>query len=509
LPADYPDAAPAAVAIAFGTKVLCPVLANRRQRAAGAGGARAGDYRVIHCLEVDFGHGILESMELPIHSRNGERNKSRANTVPTLHMPTLPKILQVLLCASVLLAFTAQSSSAQPAAGEQAQLVLHGGTIYPSPTADPIRDGVIVIRDGRISAVGASSSVPIPDSATTLDCSGMTITAGFWNSHVHFMERKWANAAEIPAAELATQIQDMLTRYGFTSVFDTGSVWENTRQIRDRIESGGVPGPRIRSTGSILVPKDAAPAEVVADVLGFMRYTSPEIGDPRQASAAAARLLDAGVDGVKLYAQTFWPPRISLPEGAIEAAVNQAHRRGKPAFAHPTSREGLMASVQGGVDVLVHTTPQSGPWDDTVIQAMKDHDVALIPTLQLWDYEVRHDRISDRKAFVGTGVGQLRDWVAAGGTVLFGTDVGYLGDYDPSLEYTLMAEAGMNFGQILAALTTAPSERLGEPEQQGRIAAGLPGDIVVLAADPSKSIRAFAGVRYTIRGGQVIYRAGN
>jgi hypothetical protein len=58
-----------------------------------------------------------------------------------------------------------------------------------------------------------------------LDCSGLTITAGFWNSHVHFFERKWANAATIPAPELTRQLQEMLTRYGFTSVFDLGSMW--------------------------------------------------------------------------------------------------------------------------------------------------------------------------------------------------------------------------------------------------------------------------------------------
>jgi imidazolonepropionase-like amidohydrolase len=366
---------------------------------------------------------------------------------------------------------------------------------------------VIVIQDGRIAAVGPSSSVEIPERAATLDCTGLTITAGFWNSHVHFMERKWANAAEIPAAELTTQIRDMLTRYGFTSVFDTGSVWENTRRIRDRIESGEVPGPRIRSTGEIFVPKDATSAEVVADVLGFMQYSPPEIKDRQDALMTARRLLDAGVDGIKLYAQTFWPPRISLPEGSIEAAAGEAHGRDKPAFAHPTSREGLVASLQGGVDVVVHTTPQSGPWDDAVIEAMKEHRVALIPTLQLWDYELRHDRISARKGFVDTGVGQLRDWVAAGGTVLFGTDVGYMSDYDPSREYGLMAEAGMSYRQILTSLTTAPSEQFGVSKQQGRIDPGLAADLVILTADPSKNVRAFATVRYTIREGKIIYDA--
>jgi hypothetical protein len=64
--------------------------------------------------------------------------------------------------------------------------------------------------------------------------SGLTITAGFWNSHVHFLQRKWADAATLPESELTRQLQAMLTQYGFTSVFDTWSMWENTRRLRDR-----------------------------------------------------------------------------------------------------------------------------------------------------------------------------------------------------------------------------------------------------------------------------------
>ena len=169
----------------------------------------------------------------------------------------------------------------------------------------------------------------------------------------------------------------MLTRFGFTSVFDTGSIGENTRRLRDRIESGEVPGPRIRSTGEILAPQGGSPAPRILDALGLMRNQSIEVADGAAALAAAQQLLDAGADGVKLYAATFFPPFATLPESAIRAAVDEAHRRGKPAFAHPTSKAGLLAAVQGGVDVVVHTTPQAGPWDESVLAAMKERGVAL------------------------------------------------------------------------------------------------------------------------------------
>jgi len=120
---------------------------------------------------------------------------------------------------------------------------------------------------------------------------------------------------------------------------------------------------------------------------------------------------------------------------------------------------------------------------------------------------MRHDRISAQQEFTNTAVGQLRAWVASGGTVLFGTDAGAV-DYDPGEEYALMAEAGMSFRQILASLTTAPAERFGESKQSGRIAVGLQADLVVLKDDPSKNIRALDAVQYTLRAGKIIYRQG-
>src|SRR5882762_6067414 len=163
-------------------------------------------------------------------------------------------------------------------------LALTGAKIYVSPADQPIRDGIIIITDGKITAIGGRSDVYVPQTAQLIDCAGLTITAGFWNSHVHFFERKWANAASIPATELALQLEQMLTRYGFTSVFDIGSMWENTRLIRDRIESGEVAGPRIRSTGEGLVPVGGNPSDVVLNMMGVMKTPLPEVADATQAA---------------------------------------------------------------------------------------------------------------------------------------------------------------------------------------------------------------------------------
>jgi imidazolonepropionase-like amidohydrolase len=381
---------------------------------------------------------------------------------------------------------------------------LVGATIHVSPLEEPMRDGVVLIQGQKILAVGHRAQMQFPETAQVLDCFGLTITAGLWNSHVHFFERKWADVATIPAAELTRQLQNMLTQYGFTSVFDTGSLWENTRGLRDRIDSGEIAGPRIRSTGAGLVPPGALPSDQVIGLMGLMKFPAPEVADPAQAATAAKKLLDAGVDAIKLFASS--PRGPALPESAIEAAAREAHRAGKPVFVHPNTGADVLTAVRAGVDIIAHTTPHSGPWEETLLAAMKDHRVALTPTLTLWKYYMRHDRLSAQEKVTNTEVAQLRAWAAAGGEVLFGTDLGAV-EYDPTEEYALMSEAGMTFRQILASLTTAPASRFGESNKLGRVAAGLEADLAVFQQDPANNIRAFSQVKYALRAGKVIYRA--
>ena len=412
---------------------------------------------------------------------------------------------RALLVLTILLGSAVFPAFAQPSGSTTADLVLVGGTIYINPTEAPITNGVIVIQGGKIAAVGTRAQVQTPQNTPTLDCSGRTITAGFWNSHVHFFERKWANAA-LPAPELTRQLQDMLTRFGYTSAFDLGSSWENTRRIRDRIESGEATGPRIRSTGDALAPKNpGVPADVVLNLLGVMKPALFEIANASEGAAAARTFLNAGVDGIKLFASS--PPTSPLPDGAIAAAVDEAHKSKKPVFAHPNTSADVLAAIRGGVDVIAHTTPRSGAWDETILAAIKERRPALIPTVTIWKYFARHDRISAQDQVTNVELGQLRAWIAAGGTVLFGNDLGAV-DYDPTQEYILMAQSGMSFRQILASMTIAPAERFGESTNLGRIAAGFQADLVVLKDDPSKNIRALTDVQYTLRAGKIIFRAG-
>jgi imidazolonepropionase-like amidohydrolase len=234
-----------------------------------------------------------------------------------------------------------------------------------------------------------------------------------------------------------------------------------------------------------------------------MKPTAVEVGDAGEASAGTKRLIDDGVDAIKVFASA--PSGASLSQEVMAAVATEAHRAGKLVFVHPNNRADVLNAARAGVDIIAHTTPNGDPWDGALIAAMKEGQVALIPTMKIFTEFLRHDRASARQKVVDAEVAQLRAWVAVGGTVLFGTDVSYV-NYDPAQEYTLMAAAGMSFRQILTALTTAPAAKFGEAQRLGRIASGQTADLVVLEEDPARSIRALANVRYVIRDGKVIYR---
>ncbi len=412
-------------------------------------------------------------------------------------------IVLLVLAAGSLMPARAQSLPAD----RNNTLALVGARIYPSPSENPIDDGVVLIRNGRIVAVGARGRIRIPRNARQLDCAGLTLVAGFWNSHVHFTELKWEQAASLPASQLTRQLQEMLTRYGFTTVFDTGSYWEITKLIRQRIETGEVLGPKIFSTGEILFPKGGLPPAAALKEIGSIVREMPEVENSRQAVSLVRQKFLSGVDAVKLYVQTFWDPNLKLPPEVIKAVTAEAHRRGRLVLAHPSNTYGLEASIDGGVDVLLHTTPQTGPWGEALLTQMKRKGIALVPTLKLWrvEGEKRNAPPNAVQAFQDKGVEQLRAYFQAGGKILFGTDVGYVTDYDPVDEYEQMTRAGMRFQDILASLTTSPAARFGESRRKGRIATSMDADLVLLAADPALDIKALSNVRYTLRKGKIIY----
>jgi imidazolonepropionase-like amidohydrolase len=371
-------------------------------------------------------------------------------------------------------------------------LIIANVRLFKEPGAPPL-DGVsIAIKDGKIVEVGSNLSA---ESSIVLNGAGRAATAGLWNSHVHFMG---------PALETDApgEVRDMLLQYGFTSVLDTGSDMPATMELSKAIERGQMAGPRIYMANGSFVYTDGTPVYLPGIQL-------PEIDDPSQADAMVAEVMDSGAQGIKIFAGSFMSPTetIHLTPEIIRAVADATHERGGFVISHPNDQIGLINSVQNGVDVLAHTTPQAKPLGDSFIATMKNNYVALIPTLKLWSYELRRGDAPEKvvEMVQALAVSQLADYYAAGGEILFGTDVGYMRDFDTTDEFLLMTKAGMDFDGILASLTTNPAKRFAN--ESGRPDVGATADIVVYSRDPSKDTAAFSQVQYTIRAGSLVFCA--
>jgi imidazolonepropionase-like amidohydrolase len=379
-----------------------------------------------------------------------------------------------------------------------AVIALVGGRVYQSPTATGIDDVAIVIADGRIVDVGPRAQVQVPASARIVDCRNLVVVAGFQNSHVHFTEPHWAGAVAQPAAVLTAQLQRMLTGYGFTTVVDTGSFLPDTTALRDRIESGEVLGPRILTAGLPLYPPDGIPfylkdGSIPDDLLRQL----PQPAAAGDAVRQVAGNLEAGADLIKLFTGS-WVERgrvLPMPEAVAVAAVEEAHRRGALVFAHASSPAGLEVALTAGVDVIAHALDDTRGLTSDHWRRMKQSETALVPTLTLFA-DARDAAVISR---------EVAEYAALGGDILFGTDVGYHQKYDTRIEYAALVEAGLDWRQVLATLTTAPARRFGDGDRRGQLADGMVGDVVVLGSDPQRDVLAFADVRLTIRSGRIIY----
>ena len=394
-------------------------------------------------------------------------------------------------------------------AASAADLAIVGATVYPAPDVAPIENADVIVRNGRIVAVRRGGEVP--KGLPVIDAKGLHLLAGFWNSHVHVLSSDLTNARSRDRSTLERALTDLLTRWGFTSAFDIASVPGNTLVLRGRIRRGEIEGPMLLTVDAPFYPKDGTPI-YVRELYARNRWPSAETVNAEAARKRATSQLAAGADGVKLFTGAIvGGPNEVLPlDPAISrAVVDEARKRGKPAFAHATNLRGLKIAIDAGVTILAHPTATEGPWTPEIVSQLKARDIALTPTLALFEVELKQLSVPEqvRERIARDAAQQVKALADAGGTILFGTDGGYLPDADTTREFELMAAAGLDWRAILASLTTSPARRFGFAKRKGRIAAGLDADLVLLASDPTREARAFANVRYTIREGKVLYRA--
>lgn len=376
-------------------------------------------------------------------------------------------------------------------------LAITHAKVYPSPEEAPLEDMTIVIRAGKIAAIEKHPDVP--NATPRLDCKGCVVFAGFWNCHVHFTETKWSNPAVQPAMQLTENLQKMLTHSGFTTVVDTGSDPRDTTILRKRINEGEVLGPHIYTAGFPLYPVHGIPY-YLSNLPAQVRAQLGQPATPAEAEAFVQHNLEYGADLIKLFTGSYVTRRQvkTMSLSIADSAVSTTHREGHLVFTHPSNAEGFKIAIESGVDVFAHAPDTTGGISERLLAQAISRNMAMIPTLKLFS---KNANIAEIRRIVSK-------FHRGGGQLLFGSDIGFLQDYDLAEEYRQLTLAGLSFSDVLTMLTVAPAKRFLVSNHLGSVAVGMSGDLTILSADPAlEGFGAFTKVRYTIRSGRILYQA--
>lgn len=411
-------------------------------------------------------------------------------------------ILFVVAGAAVwVLEFYPQRNSHPPLKLAKGTLAIQHARIYTSPGDPPIDDGTVLVRDGLIAAVGTQVQVPID--ATILPCDHCVVTAGFWNAHVHFTEPKWSNANWKSAATLNPQLADMFLSRGFTTVIDLGSNPADTFSIRRRIEKGELAGPYIYTAGTALYPPHGVPFYLRETLPRWIIMLMPQPETREDATRIVRRNLASGADLTKLFTGS-WIERghvLPMPVDIAKAAVTETHLNGKLVFAHPSNLAGVQVAIDSGVDVLAHAADDTRGVDAKLLGTAISKNMAMIPTLKMFTTTVTSD-----PHYMDPICAEVSQFHQLGGTLIFGTDVGYMTDYSTDGEFVELGKSGLDWKTVLAMLTTNPAARMGVSERKGTIAPGKLADFTILDADPAADLTNFSRVHTVVRSGKVVWQ---
>ncbi|MEO8292662.1 MAG: amidohydrolase family protein [Actinomycetota bacterium] len=322
------------------------------------------------------------------------------------------------------------------------------------------RDVQIDCAHGEIIAVGAPH--PVADGTELLEADGFLMAAAA-DRHVHI--------------GLADPMAVLLR--GVTAVRDLAWPADRIFALADASESPSFNGPLIRATGPMLTGVGGYPTEDRWAPPG----TGRELRGPQDAETAVRELAGRGAAAVKVSLNAEAGP--TPTDGELAAIAETAHELGLPVTAHAQGAGQVERALGAGFDELAHT-----PWTDrlsddvvtTVAQGMR-----IVSTLDICSYGQDTPQIR-------TALDNLRRFHAAGGTVIYGTDLGN-GAIPPGIhtrELQLLVEAGLEYEEVLEAMVRAP------------VAPGSPADLLVLGADPLDNLSAFDDVRAVIRGGRVM-----
>lgn len=339
--------------------------------------------------------------------------------------------------------------------------VLHG------PDLELVEDTTLALDGGRIAGVDEGSG---PPGSTTVDAAGLLLVPGFVDAHVHI---GFADPAEV-------------LRRGVTTVRDLGWPERDVFALARASAAPGFDGPLVLAAGPILTAPGGYPMRAAWAPPG----TGREVSGAEQARAAVRALVEAGASVIKFSLNP--PVGPVLDHETLEALVAAAHEAGLVATGHVHGVAELAKAVDCGADELAHMLMSEEEVPASLLAAMVDAGITVVPTLS-----IRFGR--DREL----AIHNLARFRAAGGRVVYGTDLGNEGPapgIDPT-EVRAMAEAGYSPVEIVASATVAAARHLGLAGK-GVLDAGMDADVVAVPRDALEDPAALSDVRMVFREGR-------
>ena len=406
------------------------------------------------------------------------------------------------------------------AVSAQTTYVLKAARMFNGKSDAVVQPGLIVISGNKIQSVGGS----IPPGATVIDLGDATLLPGFIDSHTHLSQEFSSdyNAARLaalqrPVAETAIRATVNARKTlmaGFTTVRDVGSADFVDVGLRNSINAGIVPGPRMLVSVHAL-GGTGGHCDRGDDIrFGLLKETGPEdgvINSPDEARFAVRWNIKYGADIIKTCATggVLSPTdAVDLPQlsqAELDALVSAAHELGRKTAAHAHGSEGAKRAIRAGINSIEHGTFL----DDEALRMMRERGTYLVPTLSVRTgiAESKFPPIVQAKADAALKAQDdlVRRALKIGVKIALGTDAAVYPHGNNALEFMLMANDGMTPAESLRAGTSVASELLGMSALVGSLEAGKFADIVAVPGNPLQDIKLTQAVSFVMKNG-VIYR---
>ena len=426
----------------------------------------------------------------------------------------LPLSLFIMLFLMLRGLISAAQTQTQPAT--QHAIVLHAARLLDVKNGRTVKPGEVLVQGERIVEVGPA--VKRPAGAEVIDLGDRTLLPGLIDAHVHlFLHPGAEDLQTVREAVPQRTIQALLAARddlmaGFTAERDMGTEGAGSADtaVRNAIDDGQVPGPRLRISGNAINilggHEDAIKFNPEQHVLPNATYAN----NKDELVAAMRQQFKEGADFIKIYEtgpDTVKNGKFSTvyqyTEAELSAAVQEAARVGGRVAVHATGEPGTLFAAQAGVASIDHANQLS----DETMRLMHEKQIFAVPTFTIFEYFAEHAETPAQAArereMLDFKTQEFRKQIAADVPMAVGSDVGPFPHGTQARELVLMVKYGMSPLAVMQADLLHGAKLLGWDGQIGALEAGYLADVIAVSGDPLQDISVLGSVSFVMKGGVV------